>query len=212
MVLHEAISDYKLILASQSPRRKMLMEGLNLKFKVVVRPDIEEKVPEGLDKFEIPVFLAKLKSQAYLDFLNSKTIVITADTIVWINGRELGKPRDFNDAVNILTELSGNMHEVVTGVCIKSKSQEVCFHAVSKVFFRNLTDNEINYYLKEYKPFDKAGSYGIQEWIGYAGIEKIEGSFYNVMGLPVQALYMELLKFITNEKNMNPGDGEVEKL
>ena len=200
MVLHKAIKEYKLILASQSPRRKMLMEGLNLDFEVIVRPDIEEQVPNGLDKFEIPVFLAKLKSQAYLDLLQPKKIILTADTIVWINERELGKPYDYDDALKILGELSGNMHEVITGVCIKSKQQEVCFHALSKVFFRKLNIEEIKYYLDEYKPFDKAGSYGIQEWIGYAGIEKIEGSFYNVMGLPVQALYMELLKFIANEK------------
>lgn len=131
--------------------------------------------------------------------LNNKTIVITADTIVWINNKELGKPENKQHAIEILKQLSGSDHEVITGVCIRSHKQKICFHALSKVHFRKLTDEEINYYLDKYKPYDKAGAYGIQEWVGYAGIEKIDGSFYNVMGLPVQTLYCELLKFIENE-------------
>jgi septum formation protein len=197
MLLHEKLKDYKIYLASQSPRRKSLLEGLDLNFDVLVRPGIDETVPAGLSEIEIPLYLAEHKSNAYIDLLDDKTIVITADTIVWINGRELGKPADFTDAVKILKELSGNMHEVVTGVCLRNSVKKRMFHALSKVWFRNLSEAEIKYYLTKYKPYDKAGAYGIQEWIGYAGIEKIEGSFYNVMGLPVQTVYLELLKLIS---------------
>lgn len=196
MVLHEKLKNYKVYLASQSPRRKMLLEGLDVEFEVFVKPDIDESVPSGLTKFEIPVYLAEHKSNAYLDLLNNETIVITADTIVWHNNRELGKPKDYNHAVDIIRELSGSMHEVVTGVCIRSQGQMKKFHSLSKVWFRELIDSEIQFYLERYQPYDKAGSYGIQEWIGYAAIEKIEGSFYNVMGLPVQKLYSELSVFL----------------
>ncbi len=195
-MLQDKLKDYKILLASQSPRRKMLLEGLDIDFEVCVRSGIEEKIPDGLDKLEIPLFLARHKSSFYEDLLKEKTIVITADTIVWHNNRELGKPKDYQQAVDMLTELSGSMHEVVTGVCVKSLGKEVAFNALSKVWFRSLNREEINYYLDNYKPFDKAGSYGIQEWLGYAVIEKIEGSFYNVMGLPVQTLYTHLESFI----------------
>lgn len=196
MVLHKELEEYKIILASQSPRRKMLLEGLDINFEVVVREGIDETVPEGLSKEEIPVFLAEHKSNSYTDLLSPEVILITSDTIVWHKNRELGKPADYNQAFEILEELSGNQHEVLTGVCIRSKGQMVKFHAISKVWIRELSKEEIEYYLKKYKPYDKAGAYGIQEWIGYAGIEKIEGSFYNVMGLPVQVLYNELLNFV----------------
>lgn len=195
-MLHEKLKGYRVILASQSPRRKALLEGLDIKFEVIVRGNIDETTPSGLDKTEIPVWLAEHKSGFYTDLLDSKTIVITADTIVWLNGKELGKPNDAEHALEILKQLSGSEHEVVTGVCIRSSKQKVVFHSLSKVTFRAMSDEEINYYIDNYKPFDKAGAYGIQEWIGYAGIEKIEGSFYNVMGLPAQMLYCELLKFI----------------
>ncbi|MBN1117752.1 MAG: septum formation protein Maf [Bacteroidales bacterium] len=201
MLLHQLLNDYKLILASQSPRRRMLLEGLDLSFEVIVRENIDEKVPEGLLKTQIPVYLAQHKSDAYVDLLNTKTIVLTADTIVWINNRELGKPQNRNHAIEILKELSGNIHEVVTGVCIRSSKQQHSFYSLSSVHFRKLTEQEIEYYIDKYQPFDKAGSYGIQEWIGYTAIEKIDGSFYNVMGLPVQALNNELNRFIRNEKN-----------
>lgn len=199
-MLHNRLKEYRLILASQSPRRKMLLEGLDLDFEVLVRPGIEENVPYGMDKTEIPVYLAQYKSAAYSDLLDNKTIVLTADTIVWHNKRELGKPKDYNHAVELLTELSGSMHEVITGVCIKSNQNQKQFYTLSKVWFRELSKEEIHYYLEKYKPFDKAGSYGIQEWIGYTAIEKIEGSFYNVMGLPVQTLYKELNEFINHEE------------
>jgi septum formation protein len=200
MLLHEQLQNFDLVLASQSPRRKILLEGLNLKFRVFVRENIDETVPSGLDKMEIPVYLAEHKSKAYADILNPDTLLLTADTIVWINGREIGKPKSTSEAVDILTELSGNMHEVITGVCIRSTSRKESFSALSEVYFRNLSKDEIEYYIQTFTPFDKAGSYGIQDWIGYAGIEKIKGSFYNVMGLPVQTLYNELLKFISHEK------------
>ena len=199
MILHDKLIPYKIYLASQSPRRKMLLEGTDIKFEVFVRDNIDETVPLGLGKIEIPLYLAQYKSDAYIDLMKEKTIFITADTIVWHNNRELGKPGDKTDAVNILNELSGNEHEVITGVCIRSVNQLVKFHACSKVKFKKLSEDEIYYYINMYKPFDKAGSYGIQEWIGYIGIEKIEGSFYNVMGLPVQALYSELGKFVEND-------------
>ena len=200
-MLQDALHSYRVILASQSPRRKQLLKGLDINYEVLVRDGIDEIVPEGLDKFQIPVYLAELKSEAYIDLLVKKNIVITADTIVWHNNRELGKPTDYENAVEILKELSGSMHEVVTGVCIRSEKQFRKFHSLSKVWFRSLTQEEIDYYLTKYKPFDKAGSYGIQEWLGYSAIEKIVGSFYNVMGLPVQTLYGEMLKFIQNEKS-----------
>lgn len=200
-MLQDSLSKYRLILASQSPRRKMLLEGLDIKFEVLVKPGIDEIVPEGLSKEEIPVYLAEYKSEAYTDLLVERNIVITADTIVWHNNRELGKPMGYGHAVKLLEELSGSMHEVITGVCVRSQKQLKKFKALSKVWFRELSKEEIEYYLKKYEPFDKAGSYGIQEWLGYAAIEKIEGSFYNVMGLPVQTLYSQLIEFIRNEEN-----------
>lgn len=200
-MLQTHLNNYKIILASQSPRRKHLLEGLDIDFEVLVRPGIVEKVPKGLDKIKIPLYLAEFKSEAYTDLLKEKVLLISADTIVWHNNRELGKPENFKHAVHLLKELSGSMHEVITGVCLRSQKQQKTFYSLSKVWFRSLSDEEINYYLKHYKPFDKAGSYGIQEWLGYAAIEKIDGSFYNVMGLPVQALYNELIKFIENEEN-----------
>lgn len=199
MLLHKQLDKYKIYLASQSPRRNTLLAGLDINFEVLVRSGIEETVPSGLSKTEIPIYLAQHKSDFYIDLLDKYTIVITADTIVWHNNRELGKPKDKEHAKEILKELSGNMHEVVTGVCIRNSEKLHKFYSLSKVWFRNISDDEIEYYLANYKPFDKAGAYGIQEWIGYAGIEKIEGSFYNVMGLPVQTVYCELLKFINNE-------------
>jgi septum formation protein len=200
-MLQDSLKSYHLILASQSPRRKMLLEGLDLEFEVLVKKGIDETTPPGLNKFKIPVFLAEHKSEAYKELLNSKNIIITADTIVWHNNRELGKPVNINDARRMLSELSGSMHEVVTGVCLRSAKQKITFHSLSKVWFRSLSDTEIAFYLDKYKPFDKAGSYGIQEWLGYAAIQKIEGSFYNVMGLPVQNLYVELQKFIETEQD-----------
>jgi septum formation protein len=196
MILSQLLKGYRLILASQSPRRKTLLEGLDISFEVIVREGVNEEFPLSLGILEIPEYIARAKSEYYNDLLTNKTIIITADTIVWHNNHVVGKPVDTNDARKILSELSGSMHEVVTGVCIKSAADCKVFNSYSRVFFRRLSDEEINYYVEKYNPLDKAGAYGIQEWIGYAGIEKIEGSFYNVMGLPVQMLYQELMHFV----------------
>lgn len=195
MILSNQIKAYRVILASQSPRRKMLLEGLDIDFEIIVRNGIDESYPLDLAMTEIPEFLAKSKSNYYTDLLSVKTILITADTIVWHRKEMLGKPRDEEDAYRLISRLSGSSHTVVTGVCLRSSSKIKVFHSVSEVAFRRLTHDEIYYYVTKYKPLDKAGAYGIQEWIGYVGIENIKGSFYNVMGLPVQMLYNELLKF-----------------
>ncbi len=200
MILHELLQDYRLILASQSPRRRTLVEGLDIPFEVVVREGVKEDFPPGLNMIQIPEYLARAKSEFYTDLLDERTILITADTIVWHDNSLVGKPVDPDDARRILSALSGNMHEVITGVCIRSEIQMKVFHSYSKVYFRQLSEEEIDYYVRTYHPMDKAGAYGIQEWIGYAGIEKIDGSFYNVMGLPVQLLYQELRDFIIRQK------------
>lgn len=196
MLLHDHIKDFRLILASQSPRRKMLLKGLDLSFEIVVKDDVDESYPADLTMIEIPEFLARKKSDHYTDLLDERTILITADTIVWHNDEVVGKPVDADNAQAIIKRLSGNTHIVVTGVCLRMCNKIRVFHSVSNVYFRELYPEEIKYYIEKYRPFDKAGAYGIQEWIGYVGIEKIEGSFYNVMGLPVQMVYQELSKFV----------------
>ena len=198
MFFQEELKEYRIILASQSPRRRMLLEGLDVRFECIVRDDIEEDFPAGMDKFRIPQMLAQHKSDHYTDLLNAMTIVITADTIVWLNGEVINKPSDEEEAFQMLRKLSGRTHEVITGVCLRSANRIHVFSDHSEVVFRNLSDNEIHYYVSHYQPFDKAGAYGIQEWIGYIGIETITGSFYNVMGLPVQRLYEELRSFIAD--------------
>ena len=179
-----------------SPRRRFLLGELGLKFEAVANNDIEETVPSHLQAEAIPLYLARLKARSYQTLLKEKTILITADTIVWLHGELIGKPRDTYDAKAMLMKLSGKMHYVYTGVCITSLEKETAFTAESKVFFRELTPAEIDYYVDTYNPVDKAGAYGIQEWIGYIGVERIEGSYFNVMGLPVQQLYSELIHFI----------------
>jgi septum formation protein len=188
------LTDKKIILASKSPRRRELLAGLNIPFEVIIH-EIDEVFPDGLSMEEIPVYLAKLKAVPFNDELRDDTLVITADTIVWIDGTVLGKPNDYEHAAVMLRQLSGKKHVVVTGVCLTSKEKQVAFSATTDVYFKNLSDSEIDYYLNNYHPYDKAGSYGVQEWIGYIAIERIEGSYFNVMGLPVQRLYEELLKF-----------------
>lgn len=188
------ITDYKIILASKSPRRLELLEGLDLPFEVIIH-EVDEVFPDGLPMEEIPVYLAKLKAEPFYNELSNDALVITADTIVWIDGVVLGKPNDYEHAAAMLRQLSGKKHVVVTGVCLTTKDKQSTFSASTDVYFKNLTDDEIDYYLKNYHPYDKAGSYGVQEWIGYIAIERIEGSYFNVMGLPVQRLYEELKKF-----------------
>jgi len=186
---------YNIILASNSPRRKELLAGLDIPFEVKTLPDIDESFPENLYGTEIPVYIAKAKADAYKQFLDEKNLLITADTIVWLDNKVYGKPVDEADAFSMLRALSGKMHEVITGVCLTTQNKQVVFSAVSKVKFADLEDDEIRYYIEKYKPYDKAGSYGVQEWIGYVGVESIEGSFYNVMGLPVRLLYQHLKNF-----------------
>ncbi|MBI5217557.1 MAG: septum formation protein Maf [Bacteroidia bacterium] len=188
------LEKYNIILASRSPRRQQLLKGLDIPFTVKTL-EIEEKFPEHLSKYEIPVYLAELKTKAFEKNMLENDLVITADTIVWLDGETLGKPQDYNDAVRILKKLSGEKHEVITGVCIKTKAKSVKFHALTDVYFKKLSDEEIGYYLDHYKPYDKAGAYGVQEWIGYIAVECVEGSYFNVMGLPIQRLYEHLKEF-----------------
>jgi len=188
------LEQYEIILASKSPRRQQLLTDLGLKF-TVQSMDIPEEFPEELGMTEIPVFLAELKAEAFRPKLRYKQLVITADTIVWLDGKVLGKPADYNDGFRMLSGLSGNKHQVITGVCLLSPEKKISFYAVTDVWFKHLSDHEIHYYLENYEPYDKAGAYGIQEWIGYIGVNRIEGSFFNVMGLPVQSLYEHLKNF-----------------
>ncbi|KAF0235847.1 MAG: septum formation [Prolixibacteraceae bacterium] len=185
---------YNYILASKSPRRQELLHSLGINFQVVIK-EVEENFPEHLFKEEIPVFLAELKSKSLMDKLKENDLLITADTIVWLNGEVLGKPENKQEAIKILQKLSANEHQVITGVCLTSIHKQKSFFSVSNVRFKELSLSEIEYYVSEYNPLDKAGAYGIQEWIGYIGITHIEGSFFNVMGLPVQQLYTEIQNF-----------------
>lgn len=191
----ENLSKYKIILGSNSPRRKELLSGLDIEFNVKVIPGLEENYPETLDPQEIPVFLSKQKAEAYLSSLDDTMLLITADTIVWNGNAVIGKPKNRAEAIQMLRSLSGHEHHVVTGVCLTTTKKQLTFSVISSVRFASLNDEEIIYYVDKYKPFDKAGAYGIQEWIGYVGVESISGSFYNVMGLPVQRLYQELKTF-----------------
>ena len=186
---------YHIILASASPRRKQLLEGLGLDFEIRIVDANENYWPPELKAEEVPLFLAKLKSKAYTEVLKPKEVLITSDTIVWCENQVLNKPLNFEEGKKMLGQLSGKMHEVFTAVHLRSSVKESSFFERTKVYFKELSDDEITYYLNHYAPYDKAGAYGAQDWIGYIGIEKIEGSFYNVMGLPVKLLYEELLKF-----------------
>ena len=192
----ENLAAYRIILGSNSPRRRELLAGLDLSFDVHVIPGLEENYPDSLQPQEIPVFLSKQKAEAYLPTLEDQVLLITADTIDWNETEVIGKPKDREDAIRMLRSLSGHEHQVVTGVCLTTTKKQETFSVVSSVRFASLTDEEIIYYVDKYKPFDKAGAYGIQEWIGYVGVESISGSFYNVMGLPVQRLYQELKRFV----------------
>lgn len=189
------LSKYKIILASNSPRRKELLGGLGLIFEVKTLPGIDESYPSGLTGEEIPMYISSKKAQAYDNQLTDDVLLITADTIVYLNGLVLGKPVDEADAIDMLTRLSGCTHEVITGVTIKTNQKAKSFSVVSKVTFASLTAEEIRYYVQHYKPYDKAGAYGIQEWIGFVGVQSLEGSYFNVMGLPIQRLYQELKEF-----------------
>ncbi|MBN2743468.1 septum formation protein [Breznakibacter xylanolyticus] len=190
------LAGYDILLASQSPRRQELLGGLGIPFTVYVKEGIKETLPPHIGAHQAAEYLAHHKSESYATELsNGHTIVITADTIVVVDDQILGKPADAAEALRMLRLLSGRQHEVLTGVAIKSANKTVSFTASTKVWFKTLSDAEIDFYIAQYAPYDKAGAYGIQEWIGYVGIEKIDGSYFNVMGLPVQRLYAELGKF-----------------
>ncbi len=186
------LSNYRIILASNSPRRKELLGGLGLKFEVRTIPGIDESYPSDLKGEDIPKYISGQKAKAYRDSMADDELIITADTIVYVDGEVLGKPKDADDARRMFHLMRGRTHEVITGVSIVTKEKTIQFATTTKVTFADLTDEEIDYYINNYKPFDKAGAYGIQEWIGYVGITGIEGSYYNVVGLPVQRLYTEL--------------------
>ncbi len=188
------LSDYKIVLASNSPRRKELLSGLDISYEVKTLPDVDESFPSNLNGDEIATYIAKTKADAYKSLLEDDTLIITADTIVLLNGKVYGKPKDENDAKQMLRELSGKTHSVITGVCITTRKKQHAFNVSSEVRFAVLDESEINYYVEKYKPLDKAGAYGIQEWIGYVAVEYISGSYFNIMGLPIQRLYQELKK------------------
>jgi septum formation protein len=189
------LNKYRIILGSNSPRRKALLAGICLDFEVRPMPDVDESYPDTLYAEEIPLYIARKKADAYLPALAEDELLITADTIVWLNDTVLGKPADRSDAIRMLQTLSGNTHRVLTGVCLASRSKIVSFSVSSRVSFATISDEDVEYYVDNYRPYDKAGAYGIQEWIGYVAVEGIEGSFYNVMGLPIQRVYKELAKF-----------------
>jgi septum formation protein len=194
MLLHQKLKDTKLILGSKSPRRQALLKDLGIDFEIM-QIDVEEVFPDQLQREAIPLYLSKLKASVVQPDLAQNELLITADTIVWANNSVFNKPKDQLDAQNMLNKLSGRTHEVITAVSLVKLNKIHSFYAVTEVTFKSLTEEEINYYLSNYKPFDKAGAYGIQEWIGYIGVETINGSYFNVVGLPVHDLYKELLAF-----------------
>ena len=189
------VEGYKVILASNSPRRKELLGGLGIPFEVRTLKDIDESYPDSLRGEEIPMFISGKKAEAYKQKMADDEMIITADTIVYDHGQVLGKPKDREEAICMLRQLSGHAHEVITGVSIVTKEKTRQFASTSKVYFDTLADDEIIYYVDNYHPFDKAGAYGVQEWIGYVAVTRIEGSYFNVMGLPIQRLYTELKSF-----------------
>lgn len=196
-MLKEKLNKINIILASGSPRRQQFFKEMDLHYSIRLK-EIEEIYPEHLKAEEITNFLAKLKANAFEKELQEHDVLITSDTIVWLNGKALGKPKDYDDAFQMLQQLANQTHEVITSVCLKSINNTEVFHCVTKVTFANLTDEAIRYYLDNYKPFDKAGSYGIQDWIGLIGISKIEGSYTNVVGLPTEMLFQKLLTYAEN--------------
>ena len=189
------ITDYKVILASNSPRRKELLKGIDIDFEVKLLPNIDESYPESLRGDEIAEFVALKKATPYIPSLAANDLLITADTIVLLEGVVYGKPSNKEEAKEMLRTLSGKTHSVISGVCLTSIDKQISFSATSEVEFAELTDSEIEYYVNHYSPFDKAGSYGVQEWIGYVAVKNINGSYYNIMGLPIHRLYRELIQF-----------------
>ena len=196
MLLHDKLKEYRLILASQSPRRRQLLADAGIEFELAPRFECEESFPDDMPADEVAEYLSRLKSEAYPESLAEQDILLTADTVVIAQSRILGKPADRAEAIAMISMLSGCEHDVVTGVTLRTAAHTHSFSVKSEVRFRALDEEEIAYYVDTYRPFDKAGAYGIQEWIGYVGIESLDGSFYNVMGLPVQRLYCELKEMV----------------
>ncbi|HCQ13234.1 Maf-like protein [Flavobacterium sp.] len=188
---------YKIVLASGSPRRQQFFKDFDLEFEVRLK-EVDEIYPDHLKAEEITNFLAELKAKAFDGELAQNEVLVTSDTLVWLNGKALGKPKDYDDAFQILKSLSNDTHEVITSVCFTTTEKSETIFDVTKVTFSELTDEAIRYYLDNYKPFDKAGAYGIQEWIGLIGITKIEGSYTNVVGLPTEKVYNYLTKLLSN--------------
>ncbi|MCX6241278.1 MAG: Maf family nucleotide pyrophosphatase [Bacteroidetes bacterium] len=194
-MINKRLEGHHLVLASASPRRQYLLKELGLDFEICTT-NVKEEYPAGLNPQEIAIYLAELKAASFdTARMNQKAILIAADTIVVLGSEILGKPANHDEAVIMLKKLSGNKHDVITAVCLKSRKKKKTFHVQSSVYFKDLSLEEIEYYIRNFQPFDKAGGYGVQEWIGYIGISKIEGSFFNIMGLPVKELYEELLLF-----------------
>ncbi len=193
--MFENLNKYHIILASNSPRRRELLGGLGIAFEVKVLPDIEENYPHDLPVTEIAQFIAAEKAAAYQKVMAASDLIITADTVVIVGQEVLGKPVDVADARRMLHALSGRKHQVITGVCLTTIDGQRRFSVSTDVAFKELSDEEIDYYIEHYRPFDKAGAYGIQEWIGYVGVTGLEGSYFNVMGLPIQRICQELSKF-----------------
>ena len=196
MLLHDRLKNYRLILASASPRRRELLADCDLDFVLAEKFECEECYPADLEAEKVAEYLSQLKSNAYPHALGEGDILLTADTVVILGDKILGKPHSEAEAVEMISTLSGATHKVVTGVTLRTAERTISFSAESLVSFRELDTEEINYYVEKYRPMDKAGAYGIQEWIGYIGIEGIEGSFYNVMGLPTQRLYQALKELV----------------
>ena len=194
-MLKEKLNKINIILASGSPRRQQFFKEMDLHYTIRLK-EIEEIYPEHLQAEEITNFLAELKASSFENELEENDVLVTSDTIVWLNGKALGKPKDYDDAFKMLQQLANQTHEVITSVCLKSIDKTDVFHNVTKVTFANLSDEAITYYLNNYQPFDKAGSYGIQDWIGLIGISKIEGSYTNVVGLPTEMLFQKLMNYV----------------
>lgn len=191
----ENIEKYHIILASNSPRRRELLAGLGVPFEVKVLPDIEENYPADLPVAEIAEYIAREKADAYRQLIGKHDLVITADTIVVVGNEVMGKPHDADDACRMLRKLSNRTHQVITGVCLTTADKQRQFSVKTDVTFKSLSEEEIAHYVNHYQPFDKAGAYGIQEWIGYIGVTSLQGSYFNVMGLPVQRIYTEMMEF-----------------
>ena len=196
-MLLEDLKKFNIILASKSPRRKELLSGMGLNFTVADNYDVEEICPEQVLIEESPWYISKLKSESYPLPLSENDIVISADTLVICGNKPFGKPKDRKEAIDMLSFLSGNTHKVITGVTLRSQNNTQAFSEVSEVSFRSLKEDEIEFYVDNYKPYDKAGAYAIQEWIGMVGIDNINGSYYNIMGLPTETLFRQLSLFIT---------------